>query len=330
MVPNKILVLIVESNLPTKLLDHRFNEMPGLVVATANDGDAALAMVNIADPSLVVADMGVSAEDGVNNLGRLHNLCRGRLILMTANDHEESRFRPDDSHQNAAKSFYAGLMARAKQLVGEMSLEAQPVEGRNQTGKVKSETDWKAPVEQWDGIGSVELETDRKAPVEQWDETGKVELEADCKAPDEQWDEIGKEDLETALRSLSMSGDPYHHEGTIEDRETPVAHDEYEGIIRLVVSTAQTARVVRFVKKLRVIPQFRVLRLAPSDHSDEVTILISLREPTSLKEVLLQMDDVLDIEYEVSGSAFKVLLNHQSTHPVSEDASDHPQEKETA
>ena len=56
LVSKKILVLIVESNLPTKLMDHRFNEMPGLVVATANNGDAALDMVNMADPNLVVAD----------------------------------------------------------------------------------------------------------------------------------------------------------------------------------------------------------------------------------------------------------------------------------
>ena len=95
----------------------------------------------------------------------------------------------------------------------------------------------------------------------------------------EHWNEIGKVDLETALRALSMTRDPENLEENLEGREGPAVQDEHEGIIRLVVSTIQTASVVRFVKKLRVVPQFRVLRLAPSDHSD----LLAFLEQTAYK-----------------------------------------------
>ena len=83
------------------------------------------------------------------------------------------------------------------------------------------------------------------------------------------------------------------------DEATVVApiDGEYEGTVRLVVSTAGCIRrMIHFVDELRQNSQFHLLRLVASQHSDGMDILLRLREPIRLKLVLQQMEDVSQVD----------------------------------
>jgi CheY-like chemotaxis protein len=70
--------------------------------------------------------------------------------------------------------------------------------------------------------------------------------------------------------------------------------DVYEGVVRLSLEAASSLRqVMQFVSHLRQNPQFRLLRLAANQSSkDGMDIWLSLRQPTYLRKVLLDMAGV--------------------------------------
>ena len=71
---------------------------------------------------------------------------------------------------------------------------------------------------------------------------------------------------------------------------------EYEGTVRLVVSTAGCIRrMIHFVDELRQNSQFHLLRLVANQHSEGMDILLRLREPIRLQLALLQMEDVSQV-----------------------------------
>lgn len=71
----------------------------------------------------------------------------------------------------------------------------------------------------------------------------------------------------------------------------------YEGVVRLSLEAASSLRqVMQFVSQLRQNPQFRLLRLAANNSSkDGMDIWLSLRQPTYLKKVLLEMGGVAQV-----------------------------------
>ena len=78
--------------------------------------------------------------------------------------------------------------------------------------------------------------------------------------------------------------------GTIAD--API-DTEYEGTVRLVVSTSGCIRrMIHFVDEIRQNSQFHLLRLVANQQSEGMDILLRLREPIRLKMALLEMEDV--------------------------------------
>jgi CheY-like chemotaxis protein len=73
--------------------------------------------------------------------------------------------------------------------------------------------------------------------------------------------------------------------------------DLYEGVVRVSLEAASSLRqVMQFVSQLRQNPQFRLLRLAANQSSkDGMDIWLSLRQPTYLKKVLLEMPGVSQV-----------------------------------
>ncbi|HLF03961.1 MAG TPA: response regulator [Dehalococcoidia bacterium] len=71
----------------------------------------------------------------------------------------------------------------------------------------------------------------------------------------------------------------------------------YEGVVRVSLEAASSLRqVMQFVGQLRQNPQFRLLRLAANQSSkDGMDIWLSLRQPTYLKKVLLDMTGVSQV-----------------------------------
>ena len=77
--------------------------------------------------------------------------------------------------------------------------------------------------------------------------------------------------------------------------ETPI-DAEYEGTVRLVVSTAGSIRrMIHFVDEVRENSQFHLLRLVANQNSQGMDILLRLREPIRLKMALLEMEDVSQV-----------------------------------
>ena len=78
--------------------------------------------------------------------------------------------------------------------------------------------------------------------------------------------------------------------------ESPIDR-EYEGTVRLVVSTAGCIRrMIHFVDELRQNCHFHILRLVANQRSEGMDILLRLREPIRLKPALLQMADVSQVD----------------------------------
>ena len=76
----------------------------------------------------------------------------------------------------------------------------------------------------------------------------------------------------------------------------PANDGEYEGTVKLVVSTAGSIRrMIHFVDELRQNSQFHLLRLVANRNGQGMDILLRLREPIRLKPALLQMEDVSQV-----------------------------------
>jgi hypothetical protein len=67
----------------------------------------------------------------------------------------------------------------------------------------------------------------------------------------------------------------------------------YEGTVRLMVESRGSIRLLMtFVGELRQNPQYRLLRLVANQHKEGMDVWLGLREPVSLKELLLAMSGV--------------------------------------
>ena len=106
--------------------------------------------------------------------------------------------------------------------------------------------------------------------------------------------------VKAVLRRFEWTGAPARASiepeagGTIADA---AVDREYEGTVRLVVSTAGCIRrMIHFVDELRQNSQFHLLRLVANQHSEGMDILLRLREPIRLKLALLQMEDVSKVD----------------------------------
>lgn len=82
-----------------------------------------------------------------------------------------------------------------------------------------------------------------------------------------------------------------------DDEATPEAMDEdlYEGTVRVKVEAeGDIQHVVHFVQELRQKSQLRLLRLV-SNSQKNVDILLGLREPVKLKDLLFEIDGVAEV-----------------------------------
>ena len=70
----------------------------------------------------------------------------------------------------------------------------------------------------------------------------------------------------------------------------------YQGTVRLLVEGSDSVRqLIKFVEALRTTPEFRILRLVGS-YEEQVGIWLGLRTPSPLKDVLLRIAGVTQVE----------------------------------
>jgi len=73
--------------------------------------------------------------------------------------------------------------------------------------------------------------------------------------------------------------------------------DLFEGTVKLVVLADQRVRtMVKFIDQLRQHPEFRLLLMESTQRGDSVNIILGLREPIAVGDVLMAMDGVSGVE----------------------------------
>jgi hypothetical protein len=93
-------------------------------------------------------------------------------------------------------------------------------------------------------------------------------------------------------RKVSPAAEGDHHAGSVATPE-----DLYEGTVKLVVVSDQRVRkMVGFIDQLRQNSGFRLLMVESTQHSNAVSIMLGLREPTALRDALMAMEDVTNVE----------------------------------
>src|SRR5439155_5311354 len=85
------LVLVVDDDEPTRTLLRRFLTMEGYTVEEAEDGRAALASMERTPPELLLLDIMMPGQDGLDLLGVLRATSDVPIILLTAKDNEGDR-----------------------------------------------------------------------------------------------------------------------------------------------------------------------------------------------------------------------------------------------
>ena len=101
--------------------------------------------------------------------------------------------------------------------------------------------------------------------------------------------------VETAQSALEEVFQPGNTNGNIESPHEPFDEGVYEGAVRLnVVAPDGIPQMAHFVSQLRLAAQLRVLRLM-SKSQNQVEILVGLREPLHLKEVLAKIQGVSQV-----------------------------------
>ncbi|MGH9280143.1 MAG: response regulator transcription factor [Acidimicrobiales bacterium] len=84
-------VLVVDDDEPTRTLLRRFLTMDGYVVDEAADGRAALAAMERTPPELLLLDIMMPGQDGLDLLSTLRAKSDVPVILLTAKDNEGDR-----------------------------------------------------------------------------------------------------------------------------------------------------------------------------------------------------------------------------------------------
>lgn len=76
-----------------------------------------------------------------------------------------------------------------------------------------------------------------------------------------------------------------------------LGEDIFEGTVRLAVKTTGSIRgMIRFVDELRQSQEFHLLRLVADQHKEGMDIWLRLRRPLPLKDTLLQVEGVAQVE----------------------------------
>ena len=120
------------------------------------------------------------------------------------------------------------------------------------------------------------------------------------------WDSLGADAVRNASPSTGLAerappggsgaeGPPHPAEDTKNSAGPHRASDDiYEGIVMLKVhSEGDILQLVYFLGEMRRMPQFRLMRLIGNRH--EVEILLRLREPVNLKDLLGQIQGVTQV-----------------------------------
>jgi len=84
-------VLVVDDDEAVRVLLTRYLEMEGFQIDPVADGPAALAAVAASKPDLVLLDLMLPAQDGLDVLARLRRDCDVPVILVTARGSEADR-----------------------------------------------------------------------------------------------------------------------------------------------------------------------------------------------------------------------------------------------
>lgn len=119
-----------------------------------------------------------------------------------------------------------------------------------------------------------------------------------CLALGDDLDDATARAYERARKGELQSG-PALGTGSIPSRRD--RHAPYEGTVRLeVISTGSVQQVAHFVQELHQVPQLRILRLAPQSPTN-VEIILRLREPLYLRDILAGIPEVSEVNARPSG-----------------------------
>ena len=250
-------ILLVEDDVPTLRLERVILEEAGYEVRVVGSGEEALRYLAKETPALVMLDVGLPGMDGFTTCERIREFSEVPVLMVSG------RASTDDEKQ--------GLGAGATEYV------AKPFSPQELAGLVKQ----LFPMPQATP-GSVErpLEAGSLQPRSNDNDDPDPFLTPPSQSPT----------LEPEVGSIPQEGLAGQYPSREADSEI------YEGTVRLMVkTTGAISGLLNFVGELRQDPQFRLLRLIANHRKEGMDIWLGLRQPLSLRTVLLNMKGVSQV-----------------------------------
>ncbi len=253
-------ILLVEDDVPTLRLERVILEEAGYEVRVVGSGEEALRFLAKETPALVMLDVGLPGMDGFATCERIREFSEVPVLMVSG------RASADDEEQ--------GLGAGATDYV------AKPFSTQELAGLVKQllpipqvTPGFASPVARPLEVGGLPLvsnDNDEPAPI----------LTPPSQSP-----------------AMEPEPGPIPQEGDAGQDPSREADGEiYEGTVRLMITTTGAiSGLLNFVGELREDPQLRLLRLIANHRKEGMDIWLGLRQPLSLRTVLLNMKGVSQV-----------------------------------
>ena len=253
-------ILLVEDDMPTLRLERVILEEAGYEVRVVGSGEEALQSVAKETPDLVMLDIGLPGMDGFTTCERIRESSQVPVLMVSGRDSadDKARGRSAGATGYLTKPFATHDLAK---LVNKLLHLFQASLGAN------SNPDQPGPAGELSRPATVSDDSGHNPAV-----TGQslaLEPKGEPIAPEE-------------------PAKPEH----LRERDEGI----YEGTVRLMVTTpGAVSGLLNFVGELRQNPGFRLLRLVANQNREGMDIWLGLREPLSLRTVLLEMEGVSQV-----------------------------------
>lgn len=294
-------ILLVEDDVPTLRLERVILEEAGYEVRVVRSGEEALQSLAEETPALVMLDIGLPGMDGFTTCERIRESSQVPVLIVSGRDSDDDKARglTAGATDYMTKPFATHDLAK---LVNNLLLLFQSSLGADNTS---------VPSDQVGELPSLATPSDDpglyftppvpRVPSElessptPSEELGHVEEAHGVPAGNENSGNT------SAPPSQGLESEPEGEPVAPEEAAAPDNSREpdegvYEGTVRLTITTpGAVSGLLAFVGELRQNPGFRLLRLVANQSREGMEIWLGLREPLSLKTVLLKMEGVSQV-----------------------------------
>ena len=295
-------ILLVEDDVPTLRLERVILEEAGYAVRVVGSGEEALQSLAQATPALVMLDIGLPGMDGFTTCERIRESSQVPVLMVSGLDSadDKARGRSVGATDYVTKPFatqeLAGLVSKLLLLIrASLSADSTP-DPSVQVGESPSlatvsedpSNDSTTP----DPPVAAEPDPSPVPPEELPEEPGNVTEVTGHPTISEDTSHTSAwpgQSLEAEPESEPVASEGPAEPDHLEDADDGV----YEGTVRLMVTTpGAVSSLLAFVGELRQNPGFRLLRLVANQSREGMDIWLGLREPLSLRTILLRIEGV--------------------------------------